>query len=179
MERPSPKLPERVIHGPDQLRQGIERLQRQIGKLEAFDPSSVSVRNAAETRAMQAAIAESLAKTFGDGTSEYNRYASAARLDHAPNYISGRPPVALIAEWIQDGKAKSLALLNQAVKDLQEELAERGEDPDEPAPSELVTSNDLDRAEREKERKVKTKTQEPKEKGMLKAEGEGRQINNE
>jgi hypothetical protein len=178
MERPSPKLPERVIHGSDQLRQGIERLQRQIGELEAFDPSSVSVRNAAETRAMQAAIAESLAKTFGDGTSEYNRYASAARLDHAPNYISGRPPVALIAEWIQDGKAKSLALLNQAVKDLQEELAERGEKPTEPAPPEL-TSNDPDRAEREKERKVKTKTQEPKEKGMLKAEGEGRQINNE
>jgi hypothetical protein len=178
MERPSPKLPERVIHGSDQLRQGIERLQRQIGELEAFDPSSVSVRNAAETRAMQAAIAESLAKTFGDGTSEYNRYASAARLDHAPNYISGRPPVALIAEWIQDGKAKSLALLNQAVKDLQEELAERGENPAEPTPSEL-TSNDLDRAEREKKRKVKTKTQEPKEKGMLKAEGEGRQINNE
>jgi hypothetical protein len=178
MERPSPKLPERVIHGSDQLRQGIERLQRQIGELEAFDPSSVSVRNAAETRAMQAAIAESLAKTFGDGTSEYNRYASAARLDHAPNYISGRPPVALIAEWIQDGKAKSLALLNQAVKDLQEELAERGENPAEPTPSEL-TSNDLDRAEREKKRKVKTKTQEPKEKGMLKAEGEGRQINSE
>ena len=127
---------------------------------------------------MQASIAEYLAKTFGDGTSEYNRYASAARLDHAPNYISGRPPVALIAEWIQDGKAKSLALLNQAVKDLQEELAERGENPAEPTPSEL-TSNDLDRAEREKERKVKTKTQEPKEKGMLKAEGEGRQINNE
>jgi hypothetical protein len=178
MERPSPKLPERAIHGPDQLRQGIERLQRQIGKLEAFDPSSVSVRNAAETRAMQAAIAESLAKTFGDGTSEYNRYASAARLDHAPNYISGRPPVALIAEWIQDGKAKSLALLNQAVKDLQEELAERGENPAEPTPSEL-TSNDLDRAEREKKRKVKTKTQEPKEKGMLKAVGVGRQINSE
>jgi hypothetical protein len=178
MERPSPKLPERVIHGSDQLRQGIERLQRQIGELEAFDPSSVSVRNAAETRAMQAAIAESLAKTFGDGTSEYNRYASAARLDHAPNYISGRPPVALIAEWIQDGKAKSLALLNQAVKDLQEELAERGEKPTEPAPPEL-TSNDPDRAEREKERKAKTKTQEPKEKGMLKAEGEGRRINNE
>jgi hypothetical protein len=178
MERPSPKLPERVIHGSDQLRQGIERLQRQIGELEAFDPSSVSVRNAAETRAMQAAIAESLAKTFGDATSEYNRYASAARLDHAPNYISGRPPVALIAEWIQDGKAKSLALLNQAVKDLQEELAERGENPTEPALPEL-TSNDPDRTEREKERKVKSKTQEPKEKRMLKAEGEGRQINNE
>ena len=179
MERPSPKRPERVIHGPDQLRQGIERLKRQIGELDAFDPSSVSVRNAAETRAMQAAIAESLAKTFGDGTSEYNRYASAARLDHAPDYISGRPRVTLVAEWIQDGKAKSLALLNQAVKDLQEELAERGENPAEPAPSDLVTSEDLDRAEREKERKVKTKTQEPKKKGMLKAEGEGRQMDNE
>ena len=72
-------------------------------------------------------------------------------------------------------KQKSLALLNKAVKDLQEELAERGGNRTETAPSELTTSNDLDRAEREKERKVKTRTQEPKEKGMLKAEGgEGR-----
>jgi hypothetical protein len=179
MERPSPKLPERVIHGPDQLRQGMERLQRQIRELETFDPSLVRVRNAAETRAMQAAIAESLAKTFGNGTSEYNRYASAARLDHAPNYISGRPSDALVAEWIHDGTTKSLALLNQAGKDLQEELAERGENPAGPAASELVTSDDLDPAEREKERKVKTKTQEPKKKGMLKAEGEGRQMDNE
>ena len=170
MERPPPPKPhERVVRAPDQLRQGIERLQRQISELEAFDPSSVRVRGAAETRAMQAAIAETLTKTFGGGTSDYNRYASAAQLDRAPNYISGRPPVALIMEWIQDGKAKSLALLHQAVKELEEDLAGLGDQAVEPAPSELVTSDDRKRAEGERQRKVKAKTQEPKKNAMLKS----------
>lgn len=126
---PPPKLTERATRGPDQLRQGIERLQRQIAELEAFDSSSVRARGAAETRAVQAAIAETLAKTFGDGTPDYKLYASAARLDNGPLYISGRPPVELVVEWIQDGKAKSLALLKQAVESLQEDLAALGEKP--------------------------------------------------
>ena len=57
-KRSSPKIPERAIPGPDQLRQGIERLQRQIGELEAFSPSSVRVRWATETQAIQTAIAD-------------------------------------------------------------------------------------------------------------------------
>jgi hypothetical protein len=121
--RPPPKLTERVIHGLDQLRQGIERLQSQVGELEAFDCSSVKARHATETLAMQAAIAETLAKTFGQGTPAYNLYAPAAQLDNGPMYLSGRPPAELVVEWIQDGKVKSLELLKQAEKGLQDELA--------------------------------------------------------
>jgi hypothetical protein len=128
-KRSSPKIPERAIPGPDQLRQGIERLQRQIGELEAFNPSSVRVRWATETQAIQAAIAETLAKTFGNGTSDYNLYAAAARLDNAPEHLSGRPPAERVVEWIQEGKAKSLALLKQAVERLQDDLSELGEKP--------------------------------------------------
>jgi hypothetical protein len=121
--RPPPKLAERVIHGPDQLRQGIERLQSQIGELEAFDCSSVKARHAPETLAIQAAITETLAKTFGQGTPTYNLYAPAARLDNGPMYLSGRPPAKLVVEWIQDGKVESLEILKQAVKGLQDDLA--------------------------------------------------------
>jgi hypothetical protein len=148
--RPPPKLTKRVIHGPDQLRQGIERLQSQIGELEAFDCSSVKARHATETLAIQAAIAEMLAKTFGQGTPTYNLYAPAARLDNGPMYLSGRPPTELVVEWIQDGKVKSLELLKQAVKDLQDDLAALGEKrggqapAGEQAPSN-VASDDRDR----------------------------------
>lgn len=76
--RHPPKLTERAIPEPDQLRRGIERLQRQIVELEAFDSSSVRARGTTETLAVQAAIAETLAKTFGDGTSDYKLYAPAA-----------------------------------------------------------------------------------------------------
>jgi hypothetical protein len=112
---------------PNQLRQGIERLQRQISDLEAFDCSLVKARGAIETRALQAAIAETLVKTFGDNTSDYKHYASAARLDNGPIYLSGRPPVELVVEWINDGKAMSLALLRRAVVSLQAELTKLGD----------------------------------------------------
>jgi hypothetical protein len=179
-KRPQPQPPERVAHGPDELRRGIERLRRQIGELEAFDPSSVTLRSAAETRAMQSAIAETLAKTFGEGTSEYNQYASAAQLDHGPLYISARPPVALVVEWIRDGKARSLALLNQAVSGLQGDLAKLGEDAApvretaeqaaKPSPSEPVNT-EPEPAEGQSEPKVKTKTQDRKKKAIVEAEG--------
>lgn len=168
MQRPPPpELPKQATRSPDQLRQGIERLQRQIGELEAFDPSSIAVRDAAETKAMQAAIAETLAQMFGKETPDYKRYASAARLDHEPNYISGRPPAALVMEWVQDGKAKSLALLHQAVKQLQEEFAALGETSRvQPAPSGEVTSNEPSRSEGEGEQKPKTRARQPKKKEM-------------
>jgi hypothetical protein len=163
MERPPPpNLPEQATRSPDQLREGIERLQRQIGELEAFDPSSIAVRDAAETKAMQADIAETLAKTFGKESPDYKRYASAARLDHAPNYISGRPPAALVVGWVQDGKAKSLALLHQAVKQFQEEFAALGETATvQPVPSSEVTGNEPSRAEGEGEQKPKTTALQP------------------
>jgi hypothetical protein len=122
-----------IVRGPDQIRRGIKRLQSQISELEAFDPSVVSARGARETRAIQAAISETLAETFGDRTSEHKLYASAARLDKGPIYLSGRPPVELVVEWIQDGKEKSLALLNRAVENLEEDLKEFGEKPSTPA----------------------------------------------
>ena len=125
MENPTSLSP--IQRRPDQLRQGIERLQRQISELEAFDCSLVKARGAIETRALQAAIAEALAKTFGDETSDYKYYASAAQLDNGPIYLSGRPPVELVVEWINNGKAKSLALLKRAVASLQAELTKFGE----------------------------------------------------
>jgi hypothetical protein len=125
MENPNSLSP--IERRPDQLRQRIEGLQRQISELEAFDCSLVKARGADETRALQAEIAKTLAKTFGKETPDYKHYASAARLDNGPIYLSGRPPVELVVEWINEGKAMSLALLRRAVVSLQAELTKLGD----------------------------------------------------
>jgi hypothetical protein len=68
----------------DQMRQGIDRLRKRISDLEAFDPASVQQRWPPEAEAIETAIAETLARVFGEGTPAYNRYNSAARLDNGP-----------------------------------------------------------------------------------------------
>jgi predicted nucleotide-binding protein len=112
----------------DQIRQGIDRLRKRISELEAFDPASVEERWSPVTHAIDTAIEETLARVFGEGTPAYNRYNSAARLDNGPLIMGGGPdPAYKVQEWLREGKARSLALLNQAVKGLEEDLADVGE----------------------------------------------------
>jgi predicted nucleotide-binding protein len=121
-----------------QLRQGIERLRRRIADLEGFDPTSVKERWAPETKAIQAAIDDTLSKIFGHNTSAYHRYQAAADLDRGPLFLgAGDDPLYKIHEWLKEGKAASLALLKQAAKSLEEDLVELGgsETPDMPPSS--------------------------------------------
>jgi hypothetical protein len=106
------------------MRQGIERIQRRIAEVEAFDPKSVKERWPPEVRAIEVAIDETLSRVFGNGP-RYDRYASAAIFDRGPLIMGGGPdPLHKIHEWLADGKANSLALLKQAVSALGEDLAE-------------------------------------------------------
>jgi predicted nucleotide-binding protein len=98
------------------IKQGIDRLRRRIAELEQFDPTSVKERWAPETKALEVAIDDTLTGIFGQNTSRYHRYQSAGTLDH----------------WLADGKADALALLNQAIKSLEEDVAEL---PDDSAPT--------------------------------------------
>ena len=127
MARKPPPPPQPRVLSADQIRQGIDRLQKRISELEAFDPASVEERRSPVTRAINTAIEETLAKVFGEGTPAYNRYNSAARLDNGPLIMGGGPdPAYRVQEWLREGKARSLALLNQAVKGLEEDLADVG-----------------------------------------------------
>jgi len=70
----------------DQKRRRIDRLQRCIDELEAFDPQQVQRRyGEPEVMRLEAAIDEALAAAFGHGTPAYNRYRRAAKLDHGPH----------------------------------------------------------------------------------------------
>jgi predicted nucleotide-binding protein len=125
------------------MRQGIDRLRRRIVDLEAFEPTSVNERWAPQTRAIETAVEETLARVFGNGTPDYQRYDSAASLDNGPLIMGGGPdPIDHVHEWLREGKAKSLALLNQAVKGLEEDLGDLGEAPMGTASSHPVVASD-------------------------------------
>jgi hypothetical protein len=110
---------------PERITQGIERLRRRIEELEKFDPKSVKRRWAPETKALEVAIQETLARIFGHNTPNYRRYQGAAQLDHGGLSISNGPePLYKVHEWLAQGKADALALLSQAVRSLEEDLAE-------------------------------------------------------
>lgn len=120
--------PQPSLRTTQQIRQGIERLQRRIADVEAFRPESVQERWAPETKAIEASIADTLDTVFGHGTQRHSRFSSAADLDKGGLVIGGGPdPLFKVQKWLHEGKADSLALLRQAVSSLEEDLAELGE----------------------------------------------------
>lgn len=131
-----PLLPPQAANLPvDQMRRGIDRLNRRITDLEAFDPQSVQKRWPPEVTALQSAIDEALTLAFGYQTIEYNRYKAATHLDTGNNMakfsrdLDGRgsefQDVAEARKSLAAGRQKSLVLLRQAIKGLQEDIADR------------------------------------------------------
>jgi hypothetical protein len=106
----------------DEMRRGIARIQSRIADLKNFDASSVTERWSGETKALQTAIEETLSKVFGHGTVEYNRYDQAACLDNGPLIMGRSSPPAEAQKFLTEGIAKSIQLLQQAVRGLEEDL---------------------------------------------------------
>src|SRR5215831_3192630 len=77
---PKPKSPILTV---GQKRRRIERLQKCVTSLEAFDPQKARKR-APMVLALEAAIDKALSSAFGYGTSTYLRYNQAAILDPSP-----------------------------------------------------------------------------------------------
>ena len=139
--RSSPPEPQHAVLSADQMRKGIVRLKKRIEELEKFDPSKLTKRWAPETKALEAAIDETLGAVFGSGSVEYNRYATAASLDHGGVSMvidmygrGGEPDDSREAQkFVAEGKEDALALLRQAVRGLEEALESEGEHALQPA----------------------------------------------
>jgi predicted nucleotide-binding protein len=115
----------------EQMRTGIDRLKLRIADLEAFDANRISARNDPDVLALETSIEETVQRVFGPRTIEQRRYAPAALLHVRAVAISstfGRansgPPSRQIQGEFDNFRAKSMALLGQAIKGLEEELAE-------------------------------------------------------
>ena len=132
---PKPKTP---ILTDGQKRRRIERLQKCVTKLEAFDPQKASKRAPAVLE-LEEAIDKALSSAFGYGTPAYLRYNEAATLDPSP--ILTKPAVRAAVsrpvggparhdtkvqearQHFSENKVRGIALLQDAIRTLEEEIA--------------------------------------------------------
>ena len=133
---PKPKSPILTV---GQKRRRVERLQKCVTSLEAFDPQKARKR-APMVLALEAAIDKALSSAFGYGTPTYLRYNQAAILDPSPLLTNATvrssvvPPVGGSArnaakaqetrQHFSENKERSIALLRKAISTLEEEIAE-------------------------------------------------------
>lgn len=116
---PAPKLQ----LTPAQIERGIARLGERIAELRAFNVGSVPNGNSPELTALSADIKDTLERCFGEDTSAYRRFQSAARLQFVPFGVSDTYPQ---RHHYQDGAQKNIAqsivLLESAQRALQQDL---------------------------------------------------------
>jgi hypothetical protein len=132
---PKPKSPILTV---GQKRRRIERLQKCITNLEAFDPEKARKRAPAVLE-LEASIDKALSSAFGYGTPAYLRYNDAATLDPSPLFtsVAVRGPAKAVAgparhdakvqetcQRFSENQARAITLLQQAIRSLEEEIAQ-------------------------------------------------------
>jgi hypothetical protein len=136
---PPPK-PRSPILTAGQKRRRIERLQKCITSLEAFDSQKVRKRfGNPEVLALEAAIDKALSSAFGYGTPAHLQYNQAATLDPGPLIKNAALHGAVLRpvrgsgrheaqaqearQYLSEGKERSIALLREAICTLEDEIA--------------------------------------------------------
>ena len=131
---PKPRTPILTI---GQKRRRIERLQKCVTNLEAFDPQKAR-KQAPAVLELEAAIDKALSSAFGYGTPTYLRYTEAATLDPSPllTSLAVRAPAKAVGgparhdakvqetrQHFSENKTRAITLLRQAMRSLEEEIA--------------------------------------------------------
>ena len=134
---PTPRTPILTV---GQKRRRIERLHKCIANLEAFDPQKARKRTPAILE-LEATIDKALSSAFGYGTPAYLRYNEAATLDPSPlladvavraatRSVSGpvrhEAKVQETRQQFSENKERAIALLQNAIRTLEEEIAKSG-----------------------------------------------------
>jgi predicted nucleotide-binding protein len=124
--KPTPHQPEQADLSPDEVEKGIRRLERQLEKVRAFDPTNLDPQDPYSTvRPYEESVKTALAETFGVGTVEYIRFQGAARFDW-PIFIGGSIPHHEKIEHVAKDRNRSIQLLVSAVELLRDRLDDQG-----------------------------------------------------
>jgi predicted nucleotide-binding protein len=109
-----------------EMRAGIVRLTKRIEALEAFDPAKMETPFPPDLEALATSITRALEKTFGENTSDFRRFADAGDLQWSPGFfIMGEPtPLREYKEGVAGRRGRSLAMLREAVRTLEEDIGE-------------------------------------------------------
>ncbi len=105
-------------------RAAIPRLQKRIGELIEFQPSTVMDRSDPRITTIAQAIDTTLSNIFGHGTIEYNKYRYIQRLDTAMTNMLGPTPIHKVIESIEQNKAKAIAVLEGIISGFMEDIEE-------------------------------------------------------
>jgi hypothetical protein len=127
----------------EQKRYRIERFRKCIKRLEAFEPEKVQRRfGVTEVVTLEAGIDKALSATFGYGTPSYLRFNLAARIDNGPLITNAALHSTVLRvvggegshdaqeaqearRYFSEGKARSIALLREAICTLEDEIADQ------------------------------------------------------
>lgn len=108
----------------DERHQAIDRLQKRLDEVAAFDPITVSRRPSAAVKSLEVSIDETLQHIFGSVAPRYRQYKEAAKIDRANEWFGSDIPLHDLQQGLKDGRESSMALLGDAIRALREDLAE-------------------------------------------------------
>jgi predicted nucleotide-binding protein len=131
--RTAPPEPQRANLTIEQMRLGVTQIKRRIADLEAFDPNVIQKRWGPELETLATSIEETLGLVFGHNTVEYHRYKDAANLDNGPSSLRLGPDFggghyddrSEARQYAAEGIQRSILLLQQAVRGLEEQIGDR------------------------------------------------------
>lgn len=127
--RPTRSEPQNANLTSVQKRSAIDRLQRRLQDLRAFDPSSVTERYGPEVTQLEQRLRGAIEAVYPAGTVEHRRVAKqASSLDLAPHNGQLEMPIDEVIKGHERGKARCIATLEGLIADFREDLAEEAGD---------------------------------------------------
>jgi transposase len=104
---------------------GIERLTKRLEEVRKFEPTSVTEQfNIPHVERLSAAIDETLVRTFGADSADFDRYRVASQFDNGPFNYAYQVNIAEVQRSLARSKDRNIALIEQAIEALKERLAE-------------------------------------------------------
>jgi predicted nucleotide-binding protein len=125
VRRPTPVTKRPADLSPEQMIAGIERLTKRLEEVRKFEPTSVTEQfNIPHVERLSAAIDETLVRTFGADSADFDRYRVASQFDNGPFNYAYQVNIAEVQRSLARSKDRNIALIEQAIEALKERLAE-------------------------------------------------------
>lgn len=123
---PAASVAPRLQLTPQAIERGIARLQERITELTNFDASQLGDEgDSPKLTALSTSIEDTLVRCFGENTSVYSRFSSAAQLHFFPGVWTEDYPLRHhYVEGTQKNILQSISLLEEAQRTLREDLAD-------------------------------------------------------
>ena len=119
---PPPQAPKRTAA---LMRNVISRIERVIGELQEFDPTTVRDRSDRRIGSLEVSIKQVLTQAFID-ESERRLYEAAASLNRAPLTMGAKTPLQEVVQGLTRGKEEAIELLNRAIRALEDKITDLG-----------------------------------------------------